>query len=226
MLKHLCYYSLFLIFFSCEKDSKITEVNQNTTGIYEVDSTSEVSEKLSQKQTQTYQADFLPMENVLINGHKILLEEKEFLALYPAFDSIVTDLRECGHPLEWLDEKWMLKTYGAKDDYVGTFANFDGNITRYSTSGLNFDSNKHRVIFDSGKAQGNSFTILTNHIVLNEKTSVADFKKLFPKVKMEETDDENVVRFRLYLAGSFDESFIFDFKNGVLDHYTLWWLLC
>ena len=161
-----------------------------------------------------------------MNNHKIILEQKEFRNLYPKYDSIRTTLRECGHPLEWLDEKWMVKTYGEKDKNVGTFARFNGEITRFSIRGFDFDSSNHLVIFDSGKAKGNTFLIISDQIVLDENTSVSEFKNLFPKVEMEVTDEKNTVRFRLYVAENFDEAFLFYFKDGKLEYYTLWWLLC
>lgn len=218
--------SLFLLMFSCQKDNQVVEPEnarfpEKTTEIASKNKESVVTEKI-----KVYPSKYLAIENVLVNDHKIILPQQEFAKLYPKYDSIRTTLRECGHPLEWLDEKWMVKTYGEKDENVGTFARFDGKITRFSIKSFDFDSNNHLVIFDSGKAKGNTFLIISDQIMLDENTTVSDFKKLFPKIEMEETEDKDTVRFRLYIAENLDEAFLFYFKNGKLDYYTLWWLLC
>ena len=218
--------SLFLLMLSCQKDNQVVEPEnirspEKTTEIASKNKESVVTEKI-----KVYPSKYLAIENVLVNDHKIILAQQEFAKLYPKYDSIRTTLRECGHPLEWLDEKWMVKTYGEKDENVGTFARFDGKIARFSIKGFDFDSNNHLVIFDSGKAKGNTFLIISDQIVLDENTSVSDFEKLFPKIEMEETEDKDKVRFRLYVAKNLDEAFLFYFKNGKLEYYTLWWLLC
>ncbi len=160
-----------------------------------------------------------------MNYHKIILSQQEFSTVYPKYDSTRTTLRECGHPLEWLDEKWMVKKYGEKDEYVRTFARFDGKITKFSIKGFDFDSNNHLVIIDSGKAEANTFKVISNQFVLDENTNVFEFKKLSPNVKMEETDEKNKIRFRLPIAENFEAAFLFYFKDGKLEDYTLWWLL-
>lgn len=226
MLKKLFYFSVFLSMMSCQKDNPILEPKNTLSSKKTTERASKVEEIVVPEKIKVYQSKFLAIENVLLNDHKIILAQQEFTNLYPKFDSVRTTLRECGHPLEWLDEKWMIKTYGEKDENVGTFARFDGKITRFSSGGLDFDSNNHLVIFDSGKAKGNTFQIISNQIILNENTTISEFKKLFPKIEMEETDEKNKVRFRLNVAEKLDEAFLFYFKDGKLEYYTLWWLLC
>ena len=102
----------------------------------------------------------------------------------------------------------MVKEYGEKDEYVRTFARLDGKITRFSIKGFDFDSNNHLVIIDSGKAEANTFKVISNHFVLDENTTVFAFKKLFPNVEMQETDEKNKVRFRLPIAENFEAIFI------------------
>lgn len=144
-----------------------------------------------------------------MNYHKIILSQQEFSTVYPKYDSTRTTFRECGHPLEWLDEKWMVKKYGEKDEYVRTFARLDRKIPRFSIKGFDFDSNNHLVIIDSGKAEANTFKVISDQFVLDENTNVFAFKKLFPNVEMEETDEKNKVRFRLPIAENFEAAFLF-----------------
>lgn len=226
MFKILFGSSLFLLMMSCQKDHQIMEPENSISSGKTTEFDSKNKERVVTEKIKVYRSKYLAIENVLVNDHKIILPQQEFAKLYPKYDSIRTTLRECGHPLEWLDEKWMIKTYGEKDENVGTFARFDGEITRLNIRGFDFDSNNHLVIFDSGKAKGNTFLIISDQIVLNENTTVSDFKKLFPKIEMEETEDKDTVRFRLYVAENLDEAFLFYFKDGKLDYYTLWWLLC
>ena len=226
MFKIIFCSSLFLLLLSCQKDHQVVESKDARSPEKTTEIASENKESVVTAKIKVYRSKYLAIENVLLNNHKIILEQKEFRNLYPKYDSIRTTLRECGHPLEWLDEKWMIKTYGEKDENVGTFARFDGKIARFSIKGFDFDSNNHLVIFDSGKAKGNTFLIISDQIVLDENTSVSEFKNLFPKVEIEVTDEKNTVRFRLYVAENFDEAFLFYFKDGKLDYYTLWWLLC
>lgn len=226
MIKTIFCSSLFLLLLSCQKDNQVVEPEngrspEKTTEIASKNKESVVTEKI-----KVYTSKYLAIENVLVNNHRIILEQKEFINIYPKYDSTRTTLRECGHPLEWLDEKWMIMTYGEKDENVGTFARFDGEITRFSIRGFDFDSNNHLVIFDSGKAKGNTFLIISDQIILDENTTISEFKELFPKIEMEETEDKDMVRFRLYIAENLDEAFLFYFKNGKLEYYTLWWLLC
>lgn len=226
MFKILFHFSVVLLMMGCQKDNQVLKPENILSPEKTTESASQIEEIVVTEKIEIYQSKFLAIENVLVNNHKIILDQQEFRNLYPKFDSIRTTLRECGHPLEWLDEKWMIKTYGEKDENVGTFARFDGKITRFSTGGSDFDSNNHLVIFDSGKAKGNTFKIISNQIILDENTTISEFKKFFPKIEMEETDEKNKLRFRLNTAENFDEAFLFYFKDGKLQYYTLWWLLC
>ena len=60
----------------------------------------------------TYDSDVLKIENVLINGQKIILPIHKFNSVYKCIDSSKTELWECGSPFEWLDSEWMTETYG------------------------------------------------------------------------------------------------------------------
>jgi hypothetical protein len=39
-------------------------------------------------------------------------------------------------------------------------------------------------------------------------------------------DEKNEVRFRLLLDKNNEDAFLFYFKDGKLDSFTLWWVLC
>ena len=227
MIKILSIFAfLLLIIFGCQEEKAVATSSVIDSISQTTDSSLVNRNAKIEKDPVIYQSRYLAIENVTLNGHHLFLDQKEFERFYPKIDSVETSLRECGHPLEWLDEKWMTKTYGAKDENVGTFARFDGMITRFSSRGLDFDSNKHKVIFDSGKSKENTFTILSHNIFLDENTTVAEFAGLFPKIEMDQTDEPDTVIFRIYLDQESEAAFYFYFTDGQLDNYQLWWLLC
>lgn len=122
------------------------------------------------------------IENAQVNGNDIVLSQEQFQKLYSKHDSIKSEAWDCGSPFEWLDKKWMEKTYG-KD-----LLNFDGKITTFYTGNAEFISNNHKVIFSIAKSGNNRFEIRSHHIILTNNTTVAEFQKLFPKLKIEDTD--------------------------------------
>lgn len=184
------------------------------------------SPEITSVNPQPYTKEFLKIEDAEINGHKIILSQNKFDKIYPKKDSVKTDLWECGSPFEWLDEDWMTKTYGKRNSDSGTFERFDGKITSMYTNNAEFNSNKHIVLFNSANAQKNSFQIKSHHILLNQDTTIEEFQKLFPKLENETTDQKNVSRFRISVDKNIDDAFLFYFKDGKLDKFVLWWLLC
>lgn len=120
----------------------------------------------------------------------------------------------------------MIKTYGKQNSDSGTFERFDGKITSMYTNNAEFNSNKHIVLFNSAIAHKNSFQIKSHHIVLNQNTTIEEFQKLFPKLEKETTDQKNLSRFRISVNKDGGDAFLFYFKDGKLDEFLLWWLLC
>ncbi|TKC00880.1 hypothetical protein [Pedobacter cryophilus] len=173
-----------------------------------------------------YNSKFIEIKNVLVNEHKVILLKNEFDAIYPKNDSIRTILWECGSPFEWLDKEWMVKTYGNENKEKGTFENFNGVITTIYGKNIEFSTNDHIVLFDMAFAENNSFKILSHNITLDKNLTLEEFKKIFPNAEIENLENKNEVRARFYLAKNMDDAFLFYFKNGKLDYFTLWWLLC
>jgi len=174
----------------------------------------------------TYDSDIIKIENVLINGQKVILPIEKFNSVYKAIDSSKTELWECGSPFEWLDSDWMTEKYGKVTKESGTFENFDGNITTLYGKQIEFNTNNHIVLFNTAFAKSNSIKILSHNIELNKDTSLKDFQKMFPKSEMEQLDNPGEVRFRFYVDKEVDDAFLFYFKDGKLDYFSLWWLLC
>jgi hypothetical protein len=224
---------LFLVgltFQSCENKNKETaKENSKDKNIGSLNN--ESKETLSIKRGTNndsfkYYLKTIDIENVLINGHKIILTKSEFDSYYKKIDSTKTYVWECGSPFESLDEKWMTKTYGKQNDEKGTFENFNGEITTIFCKDIEFSTNKHIVLFDRAFAQNNSFKIISKDLTLDKNTTLKNFKKTFPNVEMEELDNKNESRFRLSLIKDGDGAFLFYFKNGKLDYFTLWFVLC
>lgn len=209
---------------SCkEKNEEIPEI-QKVTFAKEIDTISEKKQKLDIE--TIYSSKFLDIDNVLVNGNKIILSKKEFDDFYKNIDSTKTQLWECGNPLDFLDEKWMIETYGAINKEKGTFENFNGEITTIYGNDAEFATNNHIVLFDEAFAKSNSFKILSHNIVLDKNTTLESFKKTFPNAAIEKVENENECRARFYLDSEADDAFLFYFKNGKLNYLRLWWLLC
>lgn len=213
---------LFLVgltFQSCEnKNKETTKGNSKDKNIGSINNVS--------KETFRYNLTTIDIENVLINGHKIILTKSEFDSHYKNIDSTKTYVWECGSPFESIDEKWMTKTYGKKNKEKGTFENFNGEITTIFCKDIEFSTNKHIVLFDRAFAQNNSFKIISKDVTLDKNTTLEDFKKTFPNIEMEELGNKNECRFRLSLIKDGDGAFLFYFKNGKLDYFNLWFVLC
>ncbi|KAF2513588.1 hypothetical protein [Flavobacterium foetidum] len=214
---------LFTILIACnscnkkvKEPKKIIETKQKVT----------TSTEPKEKDKSIYDSKFLEKENVLINNHKVILTKDEFESIYTHIDSTKTRLWECGSPFEWLDEKWMTKTYGKKNKETGLFPKFNGEITSIYSQNIDFATNNHIVLFDTGSADNNTFEIISHNIKLNKDTTVKEFRSKFPNIEMEKTDYPNEVRFRFYLNNQSDDAFLFYFKDGKLNYLTLWWLLC
>ncbi|TWH99700.1 hypothetical protein IQ05_03041 [Flavobacterium tiangeerense] len=184
----------------------------------------EKKEKLNNN--SIYNSKFIEIKNSLINGHKVILLKNEFDAIYKKNDSLKTTLWECGSPFEWLDKEWMVKTYGVENKEKGTFDRFNGEITTIYDKNIKFTTNNHIVLFDMAFAKNNSFKIISHNITLDKNTTLKEFKKIFPKIEIENLENPNNVRARFYLGKVEDDAFLFYFKNGKLDYFTLWWLLC
>ena len=169
---------------------------------------------------------FIKIDDVLINNHKVILSKAEFESIDTHIDSTKTQVWECGSPFEWLDREWMIKTYGEKTSDMGTFKSFNGEITTIYTQNIDFATNNHIVLFDTGFADRNSFTIISHNITLDKNTTVEEFRTNFPNSEMEKTENPNEARFRFYLDKESEAAFLFYFKDGKLNYLTLWWLLC
>lgn len=167
-----------------------------------------------------FNENFLELENVSVNEKNIVLSADDFEKLYPKKDSVKIEIWDCGSPFEWLDKIWMEKTYG-KD-----LINFDGKITTFYTHNAEFISNKHKVLFSQAKTGDNHFEIKSHHIVLTDQTTVDEFQKLFPKIKGDDTDQNNTIVFRIPISKDIEDSFEFYFVNEKLKRFNLWWLLC
>lgn len=183
-------------------------------------------EKMELTTEKVFSSEVLEMENVLFNGHDVILKEKEFKKFYQKIDSSKTHVWECGNPFGWLDKEWMAKTYGPISPETRIFENFNGEITTVYCKNITFTTNNHLILFDFAFAKGNHFTVKSHDITLNENTTVEEFRRIFPDSEMETLENPEEVRFRLYVEKNFDDAFLFYFKNGRLEYYTLWWLLC
>lgn len=214
---------IFLALWSCQKkekeDLKSLQDKDSLQTIIKQDSLHK--EKQSEKESsKVFTDDFLKIENAQVNGNDIVLSQEQFQKFYSKHDSIKSEVWDCGSPFEWLDKAWMEKTYG-KD-----LLNFDGKITTFYTGNAEFISNNHKVIFSSAKSGNNRFEIRSHHIILTSNTTVAEFQKLFPKLKIEDTDRKNIQSFSIPVGKETEDSFMFYFKDGKLDNFNLWWLLC
>ena len=220
---------LFVLFFlfSCKDDKKETLSSEKMDEIPSTKPTQKDSAKTSEKTTfKSYTSSFLKIEDVLFDHHNIIMDKKIFDKLYSKRDSIKTEIWECGNPFNWLDDKWMTKTYGKYDEDRDTFGDFDGSITSIYTNNARFDTNDHLVLFNGALSKGNEFKIKSYQIVLNENTTLEEFQRFFPNLKKEEMERKNECRFRIGIEKDGDDAFLFYFENGKLKSFNLWWLLC
>jgi hypothetical protein len=175
---------------------------------------------------KVYLADSLSLNNILLNGHQPKLSFDRFHKYYPKSDSLKKTLWECGSPFDSLDEAWMINTYGAYDTQMGTFKNYDGQVTTIYVNGSAYATNGHITLLIEADASHNSVLIPSHQIALNSQTSAATFNKLFPKTHPEKMEDRNMIRYRIPLKPDYPDAFLFYFKNGKFDHIELWYLLC
>lgn len=218
---------LILILFavqSCKNDTDKTQDLNDTIVIKSQDTIIENTEK--NNVSTIYNSKYLDIENALVNDHKAILSREEFDALHQKIDSSATTVWECGSPFEWIDKEWMTKTYGAESKEKGTFENFDGKITTLYENNIQFITNNHIVLFDTALASDNTFKIRDHKIILDKNTTLEHFQKIFPNTEIENLQNKNEVRARLYLEKDSDDAFLFYFKNGKLAYFNLWWLLC
>lgn len=214
---------IFLALWNCQKKEKEDlKSHQNKDSLKTITKHDRLhQETLSENETpKVFADDFLKIENVLVNGNNIILSESDFEKLYPETDSVKSESWDCGSPFEWLDKTWMEKTYG-KD-----LIKFDGKLSTFYTHNAEFISNSHKVIFSSAKSKGNRFEIKSHHIILTDNTTVAEFQKLFPKIKKDNNDQNNTIVFSIQLSKDIEDSFEFHFVDGKLKEFRLWWLLC
>lgn len=232
MIKNIISTLLILIFLttiSCKSEKKEQQRDENvdlqTKNNFQNTNQQLIIKKEKLNNNPIYNSKFIEIKNSLINGHKVILLKNEFDAIYKKNDSIKTTLWECGSPFEWLDKEWMVKTYGVVNK-EGTFNRFNGEITTIYDKNIEFSTNNHLVLFDMAHAKNNSFKIISHNIILDENTTLEEFKKIFPNIEIENLENKNDVRARFYLGKDIDDAFLFYFKNGKLDYFTLWWLLC
>jgi hypothetical protein len=181
-------------------------------------------ENPAKAEPKSYSLAYLKMEDVLLNGNKILLNKTDFEKIYRKIDSTRTDIWECGNPLDFLDEEWMIKTYGKSTQ--GSFERYDGSITTIYTQNVEFITNNHMVLFDRALTDKNTFKIISADIVLDKNTTIENFEKLFPNAVKEEADGPDAFRFRITAEKDSTDAFFFDFENGKLYSVTLWFHLC
>ena len=225
---------LLLIILSCQNEKKektkkenvSIQTNNNFQNTNQQVKDTIIENKGKLNINSIYNSKFIEIKNVLVNGHKVILLKNEFDAIYPKNDSIKTTLWECGSPFDWLDEEWMIKTYGVENEEKGMFERFNGEITTIYGKNIEFSTNNHIVLFDMAFAQNNSFNIISHNITLDQNTTLEKFKKIFPNAEIENLDDKSEVRTRFYLGNDSDDAFLFYFKKGKLNYFKLWWLLC
>lgn len=222
-MKKYLFLLLFTALVACNNHNEKAKGSKKSINKESV-SPSTAKTRLSNK--SIYDSKFITIKNVLINGHKVILSKAEFESIYTHIDSTKTQIWECGSPFNWLDTEWMIKTYGKEDRETGIFSKFNGEITTIYSKNIEFATNKHIVLFDTGFADNNSFKIISHNIILNKNTTLNEFRNKFPNSEMETTENLNVVRFRFYLKELNDDAFLFYFKDGKLNYFTLWWLLC
>jgi len=222
-MKKYLFLLLFTILSACNNHNEKAKESKKSIN-QESASPSIAKKKFDNK--SIYDLKFITIKNVLINDHKVILSKEEFESIYTHIDSTKTQIWECGSPFEWLDREWMIKTYGREDRETRIFRNFNGEITTIYSKNIEFATNNHIVLFDTGFADNNSFKIISHNIILNKNTTLNEFRSKFPNSKMETTENPNEVRFRFYLKELNDDAFLFYFKDGKLNYFTLWWLLC
>lgn len=141
-------------------------------------------------------------------------------------DSSQSDSWECGSPYDFLDSTWMKEKYGDYNETKGTFENFDGYILSLYSGNVVYTSNTHLTVFNDAEMKGNTFKVKSSNIILDENTTIGDFRRLFPKAQEEPATEVGDIRFRLSVAPDFDDAFLFVFSKGKLTYINLWWLLC
>lgn len=223
--KSLLLLSFFTILVACNNHNHKTQESKKNIETKQ-DTNTSVKQKDNQDGQSISDLQFLKKEDVLINDQKVIVSKEEFEAIYTQIDSTKTQLWECGSPFEWLDEKWMVKTYGEQNKETGIFKTFNGEITTIYSQNIEFATNNHIVLFDTGFATNNSFKIISHNFTLNKDTTLQEFRSKFPNSEMEKTENPNEVRFRFYLDKNGEDAFLFYFKDGKLNYLTLWWQLC
>ncbi len=218
---------LILMFILCSCNESNNKRDNNKTQIITSKENLNPPNSFQKKPNDTvYIFDTLATNNVLVNGKKIILTLNEFRNAYSKIDSTESSIWECGNPFEWLDEDWMNKKYGDLDKYGQAHLELQPKIQTIYYKNLEFVSNKHLVLFKQAKSLNNTFEIISHHIVLTSNTSIKDFKKIFKKCTFEKTELKRELRVRFILDKQTEDAFIFNFKDGKLAGYELWWLLC
>ncbi len=220
------YAVLILAFLSCISCKK-NQAENVIPPTYKILLDSSANNKsISSTGISTYDSKIIAIENLLINGNKIILPIEEFKSIYTKIDSTKTKIWECGSPFEWLDEQWMTATYGKQNEEVGTFENFNGEITTLYSKNIEHNTNNHIVLFNKALAENNTFEIISHKIRIDKSTTLENFKKQFPNCEIEKLENPNESRIRFSVENKLDDAFLFYFKDGKLDYLTLWWLLC
>jgi hypothetical protein len=173
-----------------------------------------------------YSVKSLPLHAILINGLKPMLPYRSFQKQYPKPERVRKTLWECGSPFNVLDQDWMIRTYGPYDQQKGTFDRYDGQITTLYVNGAEYATNDHMVLLVKADAVHNPVSIPSHRIVLNSQTSIKTFEKLFPNLRPEKTEDDEIIRYRIPIKPEYSDAFLFYFKSGKFDHVDLWFLLC
>jgi hypothetical protein len=214
-----------LIILSCNINSdksSFTEIISNN----QLENNNSLRESQNDSLSSPYNSPVLSIDDVLVNGQKILMSKESFNFTYNQIDSTIVESRECGNPFEWLDKEWMTKIYGEYNDQIGTFKNFNSHISVFYSRHASFDSNNHLYLLNTAYADKNVVNIPSNNIKLTNQTSLAEFERLFPKAEKEILKDSKQVRFRLFTESEYDNSLLFYFENDRFIYVNLWWLLC
>lgn len=181
---------------------------------------------INKSPSKPHNSNVLNVDDILVNGQKILMRKDEFDQAYQRIDSIIVESRECGNPFDWLDREWMIQNYGEYNNQKGAFKNFNNHLSVFYSNNSSFDSNNHLFLLNTAYSDKNTVKIISKNIILTNETSMAEFERLFPKAEKEILENPINVRFRLCTDFESEHSLLFYFKNDRFEYVTLWWSLC
>jgi len=208
---------LVVLAFSCKNKHKGLSIVKSTIISPKRDSTL-LNIKLQTKELSTQNGlDTLAIKNVKFNDKPMLFLLKDLNVRN--VDSIKYNLWECGNPFEWMDKRYSVDS-----------------LRHIYVQKLEYITNENKILLYSANFENNEFVASDRNIILNSKTTLNDFKMLFPNsyrqyIKEKLSNPENYKR-EDYIIVSFntkqsDDYWIFSFnKKGILIKFELYWLLC